>query len=337
MFPIYLGFKKANVFQTTVASLLHGLTPEERADLHLSIFIAESDPERHPDWHSEWLSEAVDDIFTYDLSGYKMDHLKHLEESDNYREKGVFDYIQALRKVYDTGAPYVGLFEDDILLADGWLVRTLRGLEDILLDEQDETSWLFMRIFNQDRSNGWASRDIFSHYEHWIIVGLALGFTLTMALARWKWRSVRQYFDWETIAVLVLLFNPAMVILFFQCGKASMIPPRPGAAAEGFGCCSQAMVFPREQIPGLIDYLKWIRRGQVDLILKHRAKEEGLRRYNLYPVQAQHIGIDSARNTEKSEAAAIWSMRFEDMDAETLQREHKAMVLDYYGPAEHES
>lgn len=266
-----------------------------------------------------------------------MDHVRHLEESDNYREKGVFDYVQALQKCYDTGAPYIGVFEDDILLADGWLVRTLRGLEDIISSGQDETSWLFMRIFNQERSTGWASHRVLGNNEAFIILGIALGFILPISLARWKWRSVRQYLDWETLFVLIFMFNPAMVILFFQCGKASLLPPSPGIAAEGFGCCSQAMIFPREQVPGLIEYLKWMRRGQVDLLLKHHAKEEDLLRYNLYPVQAQHIGIDSARKTLKSEAAAIWSMAYENLDAGSLRREHRDMVLDYYGQADVES
>lgn len=260
-----------------------------------------------------------------------MERVRNWEESGNFREKGVFDYNQALQRCYDTGAPYVGIFEDDILLADGWFVRTLRGLQDIMSSGQDETSWLFMRIFNQERSTGWASREIGGNNEIFIIIGIAFGFLLPITLARWKWRSVRQYLDWETISVLVFMLNPAMVILFFQCGKASMLPPSPGVAAEGFGCCSQAMIFPREQAPALMDYLKWMKRGQVDLLLKHYAKEEQLLRYNLYPVQAQHIGMDSARKTIKSEAAAIWSMAYEDLDARRLQREHQDMVSEYYG------
>lgn len=310
------------------------MSAEERADLWLSIFIAESIPETHPNWESDWLPDAVDEIFTYNLDPSELDHVRHMEESGNYSKKGVFDYIQALQRCYDTGAPYIGLFEDDILLADGWLVRTLRGLEDISLSGQDETSWLFLRIFNQERSIGWAKRQILGNNEHWIALGIALGFILPISLARWKWRSVRQYLDWESICVLAFMFNPAMVILFFQCGKASMLPPAPGVAAEGFGCCSQAMIFPRERVPGLMEYLENIRRGQVDLLLKHHAKDEGLLRYNLYPTQAQHIGFDSARKTDKSEAAAIWSVSFEDQNPEVLQREHRDMILEYYGPAD---
>jgi hypothetical protein len=41
-------------------------------------------------------------------------------------------------------------------------------------------------------------------------------------------------------------------------------------------------------------------------------------------------GLDSARNTEKSEAQAIWSMAFEDLDPSMLDRSHGQMVAQYY-------
>jgi hypothetical protein len=69
-----------------------------------------------------------------------------------------------------------------------------------------------------------------------------------------------------------------------------MLPPSPGVFNEPFGCCSQAMIFPRQQVPVLIDFLRRKQKGQVDLLLNELAIERGLARYALYPVQAQHIG-----------------------------------------------
>ncbi|KID75973.1 integral membrane protein, partial [Metarhizium brunneum ARSEF 3297] len=194
--------------ETAVASALGNLLPQERADA---------------------------------------EHLETLEDKREFAEKGVFDYIYALEACAQTDTPYIGILEDDVLLADGWLARALLGLRDI--------------------SN---------------------------------------------------------------CGKASVWPPSRGVVDEPFGCCSQVMVFPREQVASLVRFLG-TRRGQVDLLLNEWAEEAGLARYALYPVMAQHMGVDSARGTVVDEAQAIWSMAFEDLEPARLDRDHRRMVKEYYG------
>ncbi|KAH7252530.1 hypothetical protein BKA59DRAFT_453748 [Fusarium tricinctum] len=310
----------------TVGSLLHGLTKQERDDLHISVLIAEPDPTRHPNWNETWLRQAVDDVFTYDLDDKTMAHLRQLQKTQSYLEKGVFDYTYALQRCYDTGALYIGMFEDDIILADGWFIRTLRGLAGIPGSTQD---WLFMRLFNQERSTGWGSREIGGNHEHWIILGVGMGISALVLLAHKRWRASRRYLDLETLFVVVFILVPGLVILLYQSGKASLFPPSPGVFNEPFGCCSQAMIFPRVQVPPLITYLQGKKKGQVDLMLNDVATENGLGRYALYPVQAQHIGIESARKTTKDEAQAIWSMAFEDLDAKALKKEHQKMVSQY--------
>ncbi|KAF4471296.1 integral membrane [Fusarium albosuccineum] len=321
--------RKTQYLQTTIGSLLHGLTEQERADLYISILIAETDPTRHPTWNEEWVHRAVDDVYTYQVNATQRQHLRHLEETGRYGEKGVFDYTYALQRCYDTGAPYIGMFEDDIVLADGWMVRTLQGVQQIPRADTKQHPWLFMRLFNQERSIGWASRDIGGNSEHWIILGIGLGISLPFLLARKRWKGARKHLDLGTLFVVVVILVPGLVVLFYQSGKASLLPPSPGVFNEPFGCCSQAMIFPRDQVPLLIKSLRAKRQGQVDLMLDEFATSNGLDRYALYPVQAQHIGIDSARNTVKGEAQAIWSMAFEDLDPEVLEKEHRQMVKNY--------
>ncbi|KAM0224916.1 hypothetical protein ACHAQD_001712 [Fusarium lateritium] len=255
-----------------------------------------------------------------------MAHLRQLQKTQSYLEKGVFDYTYALQRCYDTGAFYVGMFEDDIILADGWFIRTLRGLAGIPGSTQD---WLYMRLFNQERSTGWGSHEIGGNNEHWIILGVGIGISALVLFAHRRWRASRGYLDFETLFVVVFILVPGLVILLYQSGKASVFPPSPGVFNEPFGCCSQAMVFPRVQVPPLITYLQGRKKGQVDLMLNDVATENGLDRYALYPVQAQHIGIESARKTTKNEAQAIWSMAFEDLDAKALKKEHQKMVSQY--------
>ncbi|KAJ3461093.1 hypothetical protein MRS44_011960 [Fusarium solani] len=327
----YSAHRRVEAQQTTLGTLLHGLTAQERADLHISVLIAETDPTRHSSWHEEWIRRAADDVHTYQVNVTEKAHLQHLEEVGHYSEKGVFDYTYALQRCYHTGAPYIGMFEDDIVLARGWLVRTLLGLRQISGPDGERKSWLFMRLFNQERSTGWASRDIGGNNEHWIIMGIGIGISASVLLARRRWWLARKYLDLETLLVTVVILIPGLVILFYQSGKASLLPPSPGVFNEPFGCCSQAMVFPRVQVPLLVESLRAKREGQVDLLLDEIASNNNLERYALYPVQAQHIGIDSARKTVKGEAQAIWSMAFEDLDPGMLEQDHREMVEKYYG------
>ncbi|KAE8371984.1 hypothetical protein BDV26DRAFT_302338 [Aspergillus bertholletiae] len=314
--------------EASVASVLTNLTPKERQDLHLTILIAEPNPSTHPDWNTTWLRTATDTFTTYHATPTELSHLSHLQSTSNYAEKGIFDYTHALHLCQETGAPYIALFEDDIILANTWFIRALTSLAQI--PPWKTNSWLFMRLFNQERSTGWASHSIGGNNEHWIILAIGISITLVGYLARRKSPMVRLWVDWGTLGVLVLVLNPAMVVLFFQAGKASLLPPSPGVFEEGFGCCSQAMVFPRERVPDIVEFLRDKGSGQVDLLLNKMAVERGWGRWATYPVVAQHIGIDSARNTAKTEAQAIWSMAFEDLDAVALERDHLRLVDGYY-------
>ncbi|CEI66030.1 hypothetical protein FVEN_g4559 [Fusarium venenatum] len=312
----------------TIGSILHGLSEQERQDIDISVLIAETDPTRHPNWHELWLKRAVDQVYTYNNDTTSIEYLSELEKTQNYREKGVFDYTLALERCYDTGASYVAVFEDDILLARGWFMRTLQGLADIASIDSEQ-HWLFMRLFNQERSIGWASHEIGGNNEFWIIFGIGLGILAPAVFARRRWRATQKYLDREILFVVVFILAPGIVILVYQSGKASLFPPSPGVFNEPFGCCSQAMIFPRRQVPLMISELQKRQRGQVDLILDDIAIGNKLDRYALYPVQAQHIGIDSARKTTKDEAQAIWSMAFEDLDSKSLKTEHERMVKTY--------
>lgn len=276
--------------QITIGSILHNLSNQERQDLEISVLIAETDPTRHPSWSEEWLRRAVDTVYTYDDNSTSIKYIRKLEKSQNYQEKGVLDYTLGLQRCYDTGALYVGVFEDDILLAQGWFMRTVKGLADIASIDRQQ-NWLFMRLFNQERSIGWASHEIGGNNEFWIILGIGLGISAPAIFARRRWRATQKYLERDTLLVIVLLLVPGLVILVYQSGKASLFPPAAGVFNEPFGCCSQAMIYPRSQVPHLVSELQSKKKGQVDLILDEIAIGNRLDRYALYPVQAQHIGM----------------------------------------------
>lgn len=274
-----------------MASALQGLRNEERSDLLLNVFIANVNSTHHPSSQIQWLHDVLDNIYTYDVSDHQVEKLQNLEETKDFAQKAVFDYTYALEKCYESQAPWVAMLEDDIILADGWYIHTLQGLRGI---EQRSNSakrdWLFMRLFNQERSTGWASRSLGQNHEVLISVGLLIPTWTILALLRRSSKTFRRHLDNPSLAIICLLVIPAFVGLFFQAGKASLLPPRPGVHDEPFGCCSQALVFPSHQVPRIREYLLQRRSGQIDLMLDDFARENHLIRYALYPVQLQHIG-----------------------------------------------
>ncbi|KAJ4256062.1 hypothetical protein NW762_009136 [Fusarium torreyae] len=122
----------------------------------------------------QWLSLAVDDVFTYDPNATDMAHMGYLEQTGQYAEKGVFDYTYELQRCYESGASYVGMFENDIILAHGWLIKTLRGLREITSSDENYQDWLSMRLLNLEGLIGWVSHDIGGNNESCLIFGIGL-------------------------------------------------------------------------------------------------------------------------------------------------------------------
>lgn len=115
------------------------------------------------------------------------------------------------------------------------------------------------------------------------LIGLAL-------ILRNRYPIFQRYMDNWTLAVVCLVILPAFIVLFYQAGKASMLPPHPGVRAEPFGCCTQGMIFPRKTAESILDILKQRGSGQLDIILNDIARDQGLTRYAQYPVMMQHLG-----------------------------------------------
>lgn len=119
----------ASYLETSVGSLLDGLTKEERDDIYLIVFIPHTDPKVHPAYTQNWLYNLTDHVLLYDLPSEEMQHISGLEKGAGHREKGLFDYAYLLKACYAAETPYIAMFEDDIVAMDGWYHRTLAGLD----------------------------------------------------------------------------------------------------------------------------------------------------------------------------------------------------------------
>ena len=117
--------------RTTVASLLEGLTRDERDRIHVIVFLADTDPSLHPALHDPWLANLADQLLVYNISEERLQRFKQAELlARPFNEKMLFDYMYLMKACHNTGAPYIALFEDDIVAMDGWFHRTERGLRE---------------------------------------------------------------------------------------------------------------------------------------------------------------------------------------------------------------
>lgn len=320
-----------------ISSALAGMTPSERADLDLRMYVANTDPEVHPAW-SSWLSNVIDEQFTARDVVYnsKLIHLRTLEKEKQFHEKAGLDYSVALQRcAQDSDAPFIAIFEGDVVVADGWFARAMKGVATIRSQyEMNMDNWLDMRLFNEERSTGWASSGLFDNNVILIsLIADAVALLVALILKRLKLPG-QSLVSPLSMVIMCLVTIPGIVIFFFQAGKASMLPPRPGVHREdGFGCCNQAILYSRKHASDLASYLEEKSKEKPhDNAIMDYSREKRLARFALYPIMVQHVGFRSIINPNRRDDMEVWSMEFENLDQKLLKQQHEKMVKEIYGP-----
>ncbi|KAI1100702.1 hypothetical protein F4804DRAFT_35929 [Jackrogersella minutella] len=350
---------------TALGSFLANMSRAERETVHLKLFFADvPNPDtQHKSYTKLATADIVDEVFTYNStlpSQQKESKIHELtlfakdrQNKHALERKTVYDYAYALdRCLQTTDAPYIAILEGDILLADGWAARTLRNLqiiEEMMKDPRRHdpkkgeiepgvpNTWLYLRLFNQERSYGWSGGPGFkSNNVHIISVAVAIPLLLILLLARRQLpRHLGRHLDGWTLLVVCGVAVPLLIWLFYASGKAALIGAPPGVHEEWFGCCNQALVYNREHAKGLANYMMTASRrespGRSDMLPKQFAWDHGLARISAYPMLAQHAGRVSAIDTSNDEAKRVWSMAFEDFKPNKLARDHVRDVRDLFG------
>lgn len=326
----------AQYIDVAISSALAGLTRLEREDLNLLLYIANTNPSLHPAWNS-WLDSVVDESFTAGnaANNTMLRYLSALERERKFHEKAALDYCIALRRcIQDSSAPYVAVFEGDVIVAHSWFVRAMAGLRTIqeqyhmTLDE-----WLDMRLFQEERSTGWASWQPFSNHVVPIFLSVDIAAIIIAYIVRRTKLPFSSFVSPLSILVMCTLTIPGAVILFFQAGKASMLPPSSGVQREdGFGCCNQALLFSRTHVSDLALYLEEKSKEipHDNAIMEYHRKKR-LPRFALYPMMVQHVGFKSIVNPNRRSDQEVWSMAFENLDPVRLKIDHEKMVKQIYG------
>lgn len=239
------------------------------------------------------------------------------------------DYVYALDTCYKTNAPYIAIFEGDIILADGWLIKTLKALRDIkyiVLDGGKFWNWIYLRLFYTETPLKWGPEDFwYQNIYLTFFLAASAGYTFLVG-ARLFVPSTRKILDNYAIAVLCIITIPAFIVLMFMIGKYSLFPPNEVFALNKLGCCSQALVFPREQVPELTQHLKDEKAGNTDMIIEIYADNTRKQRLALGQQVAQHVGLVSSRDNAAINTQSVWAFFFEAYDPEKLKREHEKLL-----------
>ncbi|KAJ5569490.1 uncharacterized protein N7459_008920 [Penicillium hispanicum] len=318
---------KDDYFEASVGSILSDLDPRERHALHLAILFANIDPTQHPSWGQRWVDRLADSVASYNVSQEEFEHLKELEEKHNFYEKGVYDYVYLLNQCLETGAPYIFILEDDVILADGWMIKTLNGLHRLSHGPTARNgSWLYLRLFYTETSLSWSSADFwYRNMPLAFFITMSSGCALLLAFRR-RWPKTRSYIDNWTIAAITLVVIPAFTALTYMVGKYSLLPLQGVVEMNGNGCCTQGLVFPREQVQPLIEYLQDRKSGQTDSMIEEYATQTGLTRLALAPQQLQHVGLRSSRDNVAINTQSTWAFWFEENDPKKLKAEHERLL-----------
>jgi hypothetical protein len=320
-------------FRTTVGSVLAGLRPEEREDIHLLNMIANVDPTRHQAFNESWLHSLSDRVVTYqDADVALRERMAELEINDeSHTIKPMLDYIYLLRACYDTGAPYIVMLEDDVLAADGWYHRTIAALNQ-LETQGTLDSMVYLRLFYNSGLHGWNGDRWREHLLWSIFVTLCVATSLRL-LQRCS-STCSNFLTTRTCLVILLFCTPCTIGLYYAAGRLTMSPLQHGVILmDTHGCCSQAFLFYRDRVPDLIKYYEDQGSGWIDQMTEKYANEKALHRYALVPSVFQHIGSSSSKGDDtdggkqtKFVAAHRWNFDFELFDPQKLEREHAAVV-----------
>jgi hypothetical protein len=313
----------------TVGSLLEGLTFEERNDIFLMVFIPHTDPTTHPSYGETWLHELTDHVLTYNLEDSAKQDVRIMEdEGGAFLTKGLYDYSYLLSKCAEQYTPYIAIFEDDIIAMDGWFHRTvdaIREAERQTVARHAKHDFLYVRLFYTERFMGWNSED-WATYLFWSL--FAAGVLAAVLTSFRKTKLVAKLCHTLGPRCIILLSYStliAAILVFFALGRLTVLPIPIGVREMArFGCCSQALVFPRNKALELVSYFNDRHTGFTDVLIEEFAKQRDELRFAITPSLVQHVGRESSKYTDQGPIIkqGIWSFLFELYDPKKLKREH---------------
>jgi hypothetical protein len=149
---------------------------------------------------------------------------------------------------------------------DSVLYRTIDALADL---RKETVEWLYLRLFYTETFHVfWQQKDFWHrHRVEAYALSAAVTGTLLFLLRACSWTAQRNV-SVATILVIACVTVPLIFQLGFMVPKHSLKQIRPGLTRMDAACCTQALVFPRSQVPDVMDFLIEKGRGQTDLLIE---------------------------------------------------------------------
>lgn len=205
------------------------------------------------------------------------------------------------------------------------MVKTRQASREIERNEE-WTNWLYLRLFYTETSMQWEDTDFW--YQHMSLtmgIGALIGFAL-LVLIRYQFPSTKRHLNNGALGVVSLITIPSFIALVFMIGKYTLFPPKGVIRMNKYGCCTQALVFPRNEVPGLVAYLRGIGAGQTDTMIEEYADANRKERLALGSQLVQHVGLESSRDNTFVNSQSTWAFWFEENDPARLREKHKMLT-----------
>lgn len=216
-------------------------------------------------------------------------------------EKEKQDYVFCLESSGTFNAKYVLLLEDDALPHSDFLTVLDHVLDFHLrvIKHKDElyaqsAPWSFVKLYHPERLQGYFSLEQERLLELFSI-GAFCGTILSLIYSQF-WTRTRKLYTW-------LMFALYAMILVMAVGRTNVqelrryFAPYLYSIVPAPDCCTPAMLYPREQISNLIQYMDSMECTlgfAKDSVLTQYRTEKQLSAYLVQPNLIQHIGLHSA-------------------------------------------
>ncbi|KAK4495944.1 hypothetical protein PRZ48_013212 [Zasmidium cellare] len=316
----------AQYLETSIGSLLEGLSGYERDRLHLSVYMT------HRRWHESeseipphfkpWISKLADDVQQYWLHDDKHEtHTVHESMSS-----GRPYYTDLMKLCYASGASYMAILEGETVAMDGWFHRTMEAIDqaEALSTDHDFKISLFYPEVHLPQWQPEATLRSFIISSTVVVAAFATAlFVIRLSSSRLK-----PHLTMRVILTVSCICVPALIALAISAGRSIYRPLPIGLnRLETHHSNSQAYVFPRQLAKNIIEWNKDGHALGASEVVNGRENELV---WTLNPSVIQHVGRKSlkteyfalADKNDRATAEQLFNFAFELNDADELRKEH---------------
>lgn len=120
--------KGISYLKSTLGSLQHGLSREERARLYFIVLLAHTNQADHTAYGQPWLANMADKLPSYSDNESRFALATIMESNQTHGVKAKFDYSIVMEECEKTGASDILMIEDDVVFMDQWWPRVREAL-----------------------------------------------------------------------------------------------------------------------------------------------------------------------------------------------------------------